>query len=319
MRRVLILLLLSLSLPLAAAGGPRFASFTLENDFFAGYDRHYTNGLQLAFVVPLEKLPGAVANLPPVKFSDQPDVVVAIGQRIYTPVNTDVEVPDPADRPYGGWLYGLLDVQTRTRETTDHVTMTLGMVGPASLARQTQDLFHQVTNTQPVRGWDYQLRNKAAFTLGYERAWPSVYRGRVGPLQHDLAMRAGATVGNVLTYANVGAVWRVGTALPADWPATHISLGPPRDGFRGAPGMTGWYVWAGADARAVGRNIFLEGTTYHDQPTVKRRNTGYDMQVGIAAVWPRMRVSFTFVERGREFEGQGSPDRFGQLAVSLPY
>ena len=299
-RRGFLFLSLCLSLPLAAEETPRFASFTLENDFFAGYDRHYTNGLQLAFVA-------------------RPNLVLAIGQRIYTPVNTDLAVPDPADRPYAGWLYGMADIQMPTRETTDHVTITLGMVGPASLARQTQDAFHQVTNTQPVRGWDYQVRNRAAVTVGYERAWASLLQGRIGALRHDTSIRAGATVGNVLTYANLGAVWRIGTALPADWPATHISLGPPRDGFRGAPGMKGWYVWVGADARAVARNVFIEGSTYHDQPRVDRRNTGYDMQVGVAAVWPTMRVGFTFVERGREFEGQGSPDRFGQLAISLPY
>ena len=318
-RRALASLLFAAALPAAAQAPARFASFTLENDFFAGYDRHYTNGLQLAFVTPLQALPAGVRQLPPFDRSAMPDVVFAIGQRIYTPADTERPRPDPEDRPYAGWLYGLADVQTRNGDMIDHVTITLGVVGPASLARQTQDVFHHLTHSHRSEGWDYQLRNEPAITVGFERAWPKVAQGRLGGFRTDLAMRTGATLGNVLTYANAGAVWRVGTALPSDFPATHISLGPPRDGFRGSGGETGWYLWAGADARLVARNLFIEGNTFHDGPGVERTPWGYDLQWGIAAVWPAMRVSFTLVQRGREFRGQPSPDRFGQLAVSVPY
>ena len=42
-----------MSLPIAARADEkpaRLAAITLENDFFAGYDHHYTNGVQAAFV-----------------------------------------------------------------------------------------------------------------------------------------------------------------------------------------------------------------------------------------------------------------------------
>ena len=309
--------------PLAAAADagerPRFASFFLENDFFAGTDRHYTNGLQLAFVTPLASLPAVVRALPPFDRSAERDVVLAFGQRIYTPADTHRADPDPLDRPYAGWLYGLADVQVRNEGTLDHVTLTLGVVGPAALARETQALFHRATGTRGVDGWSAQLRNEPAVTVGFERAWPAVIAGRWGGMNHDFAIRTGATLGNVFTYANAGAVWRTGTVLPADLPATQISLGPPRDGFRGAP-AEGWYAWGGADGRAVLRNVFLDGNTFRDGgPSVKRKVGGYDLQVGVAAIWPAMRLSFTLVQRGREFEGQRSPDRFGQVALSLPY
>src|ERR1700745_1103985 len=72
----------------------RFASFTFENDFFAGYDRHYTNGVQLALLADLDKAPDWLRSL-----SADPQMVVAIGQRIYTPANTSLAIPDPNDRP----------------------------------------------------------------------------------------------------------------------------------------------------------------------------------------------------------------------------
>jgi lipid A 3-O-deacylase len=69
----------------------------------------------------------------------------------------------------------------------------------------------------------------------------------------------------------------------------------------------------------VAHNVFIEGNTFRDSAGVEARRHGYDVQLGIAAAWPGARVGFAIVERGREFEGQGSPDRFGQLALSLAY
>ncbi len=317
MRRVLAGAALACSMG-AAAAPPALVSITFENDFFADYDRHYTNGLQLAFLAGVDRFPAALRALPPLAWSADPEVVVAIGQRIYTPADTQAERPDPADRPYAGWLYAMTDVRARSEDTVDHVSVALGMVGPASLARQSQNAFHRLTGGSRARGWDFQVRNRPTAMVGYERAWPAVAHWRRGARQADLSLRAGGALGNALTYANAGAVLRYGTDLPFDLPMTHISLGPPRDGFRGTATF-GWYAWAGVDARAIGRNIFIEGRTFGDASHVQLEPFGYDMQLGVAAVWPSTRVGFTLVRRSREFEGQDRSDRFGQLAVSFAY
>jgi hypothetical protein len=295
-----------------------FVSITLENDFFAGYDRHYTNGVQVAFLADRGKLPPAIAALPPLSWSTDPHIVFAVGQRIYTPADIGRDDPDPEDRPYAGWLYGLADVQTRSGPAIDHFTVTLGVVGPASGGRHTQSIAHHLLHDEPARGWNRQLSNEPTFGLGYELSWPAIMRTRLGKHTVDLALRAGATVGNALTYADAGAVLRYGANLPSDLPANHISLGPSRDGFRGTPAR-GWYVWAGVDGRAVGRNIFLDGNTFGDSASVHRKPFGYDVQVGAVAAWPQARVAFSVVQRSREFDGQPSPDRFGQLSVSYGF
>jgi hypothetical protein len=302
----------------ARAEPPRFASFTFENDFFAGYDRHYTNGVQLAFLADIAQAPEALRGHGPLAWSADPQAVVAIGQRIYTPTNTDISPPDPSDRPYAGWLYAMADVRTRAAPTIDHLTITLGLVGPASGASQTQDFAHRVLGEPDSKGWDYQVRPRATFMAGFERAWPGVASGDFAGLRYDLATRVGATAGTPMTYAAAGAVLRFGRNLPADLPVTHISLGPPRDGFRGTPTF-GWYAWAGVDARAVAYNTFIQGDTFGDASHVTREPYGYDTQVGIAAAWPVARVGFTLVQRSREFQGQHGPDRFGQLAISFSY
>jgi hypothetical protein len=307
---------------LVAAGAhaepPRFASFTFENDFFAGYDKHYTNGMQLAFLADVAAAPAALRNVAPLRWSADPQAVVAIGQRIYTPANTDITPPDPNDRPYAGWLYLMTDLRTRAEPTIDHLTITVGMVGPASGARQTQDFIHTALGEVESKGWDTQVRNRATFMAGFERAWPGVVSGGFAGTSYDLATRVGVTVGTPMTYADAGAVLRYGRNLPADLPVTHISLGPPRDGFRGAPAF-GWYAWTGVDGRAVAYNTFIDGTSFNGGPQVSRETLGYDLQVGIAAVWPKARVGFAFVQRSHEFVGQAGSDRYGQLAVSFAY
>jgi hypothetical protein len=211
-----------------------------------------------------------------------------------------------------------VDRRLDTRETIDHLTISLGVVGPASLGRQVQNGVHRIAGNGESVGWSHQLHNEPTVMVGYERAWPSVFSGALGRQSFDVAPRVGGALGNVLTYANVGAVVRYGRNLPSDIPVTHISLGPPRDGYRGTPEF-GWYVWAGLDGRAVARNMFLDGNTFRDSPSVNRKPFGYDAQVGFALAWPSARVGFTFVQRSHEFDGQVGDDRFGQLAISFAY
>ena len=303
----------------AGEGGektPRFVTFTLDNDLFAGGDSHYTDGLQLAFVVDRTSLPGWMNDSPPVRWSADPAVMLAVGQRMYTPTNTHTAHPDPNDRPYAGWLYFLMDVMTRNDSAVDHATFSLGVIGPPSLVKQAQQDIHHLVHSGMSEGWDSQLGTEPALMLGYERAWPGLVRAESG--HWDVTPRAGATIGNVLTYANAGFVARWGRNLPSDAPVTHISLGPPRDGYRGTT-ATGWYAWVGADVRAVARNIFLDGNTWKDGPSVDRKPFGCDIEAGFAITWPRGRLGFTYVRRSDEFRTQQHPDRFGQLTLSLPY
>src|SRR5260221_10041752 len=100
------------------------ASLTFENDFFAGYDHHYTNGVQVAFVA-------------------SPRTVVAFGQRIYTPTDTDSAVPDPHDRPYAGRLEVMTGTGLPAERTTGHLTLSRGAAGPHSPAPQARDVTHR--------------------------------------------------------------------------------------------------------------------------------------------------------------------------------
>lgn len=297
---------------------PTFVSLTVDNDFFAGFDRHYTNGVQLAFSADTRAVPASLRSLPPLRWSAEPWFTFSVGQRIYTPTGTDRVDPDPLDRPYAGWLYAMADARTRSGATVDHVQASIGVIGPASLAEQTQNAYHRLTGSELTRGWDAQLGHELGLLLGYERAWPQWIDADGSDLEADLTPRVGATAGNVFTYANAGLVVRMGRNLPDDFPVTFVSLGPPRDGYRSGGTGFGWYTWLGTEARLVAHNVFLDGNTFRDSRSVDREPFVYDLQLGFVAVRGRMRLGFTLVRRSEEFKTQRGADRFGQLTLSFP-
>ena len=74
-----------------------------------------------------------------------------------------------------------------------------------------------------------------------------------------------------------------------------------------------WYVFAGAEARAVARNIFLDGNTFSDSHSVDKNPLVSDLNIGLAITYDQFRVGYTLNYRTREFEDQSDPQIFGAL------
>lgn len=314
----LILAGLLAALP-ALAEDQRFVSLTMENDslLFRGLDRGYSSGIQVALLLPTSDLPEPIRNLPPFAWSADRRVTFALGHRMYTPDDLTLDPPNPTDWPYAGWLYLMTDVRLRSGSVVDHLSVTIGAVGQVARGQEVQNALHRLVDYPLARGWGSQVEDQFAWTIGYERAWYSVLAGAQYGNRYDVTPRVSAVVGNVFTYATAGVVLRYGSALPDDLPATTISLAPSRDGFRGAP-QSGWYAWAGVEARGVARNIFIEGRKPQGD-TVEREPFGFDVQLGAAYFTPGARFGFSLVRRSQEFEKQKGTDYYGQLAVSLAY
>jgi hypothetical protein len=75
-------------------------------------------------------------------------------------------------------------------------------------------------------------------------------------------------------------------------------------------------LFAGVEGRAVARDIFLDGNTFRDSPSVDKENFVGDFEIGIAATYGSMRASFTQIYRTKEFKGQKGNDRFGAISLS---
>jgi lipid A 3-O-deacylase len=137
-----------------------------ENDLFAGTDNNYTNGVKLSWVsANLEDyindpcLPNWVRQLNHFSEAVQPgafdsrNMVVSLGQNIYTPTDPTRHDVIKDDRPYAGWLYLGFAYNARTDRQMDTVEIDVGMVGPASLAQQSQNFIHDLRGLDRFQGW----------------------------------------------------------------------------------------------------------------------------------------------------------------------
>ena len=313
---------------------PGTLSFQIENDKIANTDRHYTNGARVSWTSPelrqqLPWLGDALEWIYPFDTGADVRIGVHLGQNIYTPEDISTKQLIPDDRPYAGWLYiGTSLYAEATRkvvsldiDTLDTLELDVGVVGPASLAEQTQKFVHQITGSQDPKGWNNQLNNEPGIVLVLERKWRSpAYDFKEVDLQADIIPSTGASLGNVNTSASVGAIFRFGRGLDVDYGPPLINSNLSGVSFIDrVPEKYAWYVFGGAGGRFVARDIFLDGNTFSDSHSVDKKLFVGDAQAGAAVVVHGVRISFTHVWLTREFSGQSEANRYGSASVSFRF
>jgi hypothetical protein len=339
--------LLVLALTLAASPGAQaeqerpecdvITSFQVENDRIAGTDRNYTNGLRLSLLfpevgegcwgeqerfAPRGELESWARSVPFPNPLPKRRWKMALGHSIFTPEDTDAEELIEDDRPYAGWLYLGFGVVTHDEEFRNYEALNLdiGVVGPLAQGEFVQNEFHRVINVAEADGWDNQLENEPGVMLSYERKWKLRAPGELLGLQFDFLPHLGATVGNVMTYAAAGSTFRVGAGLPdQDFGPPRIRPSVPGSDFFTREDEIGWYLFGGGEARAVARNIFLDGNTVADSHSVAKNNLVYEVQGGVAVSYDRARLVFTTVLRSPEEENDERYDLFGALTLGLRF
>jgi len=325
--RIAIVLLTTFS-----AGSPAFCgeaaqtsvvSLVVENDLFYNHDRDYTSGIALVWVPSEDSTPDwalRIAHWLP-WFPEEGHVHhgYAIGQNMYTPRDITLADPPLDDRPYAGWLYGTIGLGVETGRQLDQLALTLGVVGPASHAEQTQKFVHEIVGSPEPQGWDTQIRDELGIILTYQRSWRELTTTTLGGLDLDLTPHIGGALGNVYTYANAGMTLRYGKRLPLDYGPPRIQPSVPGSGFFAPTDKFTWYLFAGVEGRAVARNIFLDGNTFKDSRSVDKEPLVGDLQWGVTLTWQGARLSYTHVWRTREFTTQDGGDQFGSISLSMSF
>ncbi len=350
--RPLLLLLVGLAGPtlrpmVAATPTPeytrlKFGSISLytENDkYFAGTDQHYTNGFKLSFLStpianftddpvprPVQQLARTLRRLLP--DDQQYKLGLSLGQNIYTPEDTTTATPQPDDRPYAGWLYAGIAFQVyqparffatgaRAVSQLDVVELTVGVVGPSALGEQVQNEIHRLIDSQLARGWGNQIHDEPGLNLVYERKYRfTTARSRSG-WGADFIPHIGASLGNVFTYANVGGEVRAGFRLPTDFGTNLIR--PSGDSSAVVRPRFSTFFFASADARAVARDITLDGNTWRDSASIDKKHFVSDLTAGLAVGTTHWQFTYAQAVRTREFEGQKKNSVFGSVSISYYY
>lgn len=301
---------------------PQYAiSLRWENDAFAGRDRDYSNGMSVALAWRGE---GLIGNFWKLFGADSGRWVTGleVGQLIMTPADITREVPDPNDRPYSGILYGAWTTQYIRDSAFHGLKLIGGVVGPASLAEETQRVVHQITRSDEPAGWDYQLKDEPVVNLVYEHR----RRFELLPSQDgfgiELIPTAGAMLGNVLIQAQAGAQLRAGFHLPDDFGTTLMrGLGnlpfPHSCRAEDRRGQSGVYLFVGGAVNLVGRNLSLDGNTFRDGPRVEKEIFFPAAEFGIS-FWSRhFQGTFSYVFWGEEHKGQQGYSQFAAITATF--
>jgi len=306
-----------------------------ENDTFTGTDQHYTNGLKFSWLSADLVDWGQkgwrktlVESLPFVNRPDgQKNIGFAIGQNMYAPRNIEVPNPDPTDRPYAGWSYLELAFISKTQSIADILSIQVGLIGPHSLAEDSQRIIHKWTASAKPRGWAYQLRDEVGVNVIFERRWRLYARALYQILGIDLVPHTGVSLGNVQTYANAGGMLRLGFNLPSDFGVQLARPGSvggtPTDDLDPRVALHrnfSLFTFGAVDGRAIARDIFLDGNTFRDSRSVNKEPLVADLSAGIGLIAGRWQATYTQVRRTREFKTQQDKyDKFGSVTVSCAY
>jgi Uncharacterized protein conserved in bacteria len=259
--------------------------------------------------------------------SEQPTqyrVALTLGHNIYTP--EDIKNPEPIDddRPYAAWLYVGVALQARStlegtwaKLSVWHVD--LGMVGPAAIGKEVQDFVHDHISGSPrAQGWAHQLKNEPGLNFVYQHKirWSpeASEKGR----NFDAIGHAGFSLGNVATFANAGFTLRGGFHLPDDFGNDLIRPGSETSQVGGHAPAWGLHAFAGADVRAVGRDIFLDGNTFRESRSIAKEGVVANYSFGVTANFRGWVLTVAQVFRTPEFKAQRGPQVYGAVTLTAP-
>lgn len=311
----------------------QYLSFSYENDLIGdGQDKYYTSGVRMTYFNTNTEVPPVIDTMaeavPGFDINATTGTFFTLGQNIYSPSVITESEPLDGDRPWAAWLYGSIGLSTVTGNHLDELELTLGVVGPEALGEQTQKFIHShLTDSPTPKGWGNQLEFEPGVIVSWQRRWPRGLNGNwYSDFGNDFRLTAQPSVnvslGNVYTYAGTGMM---------------LTLGPYQDTLqdtppRVRPAMTGsgyfdvpesdwsWYIFAGADGRAVARNIFLDGNSFDgDSPSVDKRFLVGDAVAGIAFTISDYRLSYTANYRTKEFDEQEEDTVFGSITLTTRF
>ncbi len=308
----------------------------LENDVFYDTDRGYTQGLKLSWASPdlrtyrdhplvpewstplIERLP--LVN----QTGDLRYVSFAFGQNMYTPSDTGGSNLIRDDRPYAGVLYLAVAFHGRDDRRMDTLEFDVGIVGPHSYAEDCQKAYHKWIDVGEPKGWKHQLHDEPILNAFFERKWRLWRPENVSRWGYDCIPYIGGGVGNAFIGANVGGEFRFGWHLPDDF-GTFLIAGRsgsnvPFEGADPHPSRRfGIHCFLALEGTAVARNILLDGNTFRDSHSVEKEPFVAGCIGGVGISIGRLKVTYAYVYRTKEFETQDHDQEYGSISLSYTF
>lgn len=301
----------ALLLCLASCGAHR--SLRVENDL-GDLQHDYNHGTEIAWTSRASEASGlaqkwldtGLVDLLSVPDNETSRMGVRwrIGQLLMVPVDIALEIPNPRDRPYAGWLYAGLAAERlnldandlRRMDSRSSVELNLGIVGPSSLNEQVQTDWHKLAGLTEPNGWGSQLKDEATVMLTAQRDRRILYNEFESGHAWDLTGHVDGRLGNLHTEVALGGALRFGKHLARDFPMRTQ-----------ASGAGGGSLFAFGEMRGVAHDMFLDGNTWRhvsDGPSVEKETLVGDIGLGLEFNIKALHMRLAHVWRSEEFESQ---------------
>jgi len=245
----------------------------------------------------------------------------AIGQVIQTPTDITRKERILDDVPYAGALtlqagwYAFDDREFRGLE------LTTGIVGPLSLAEQTQTVIHRLLGNDIPQGWDHQLRTEPIINANVMRKL-KLSSGSDGIWGWDQTVSVDGSLGNLYTQLSLAMEWRFGenmpggflySPLPPGFGMSHKAMLAPEN-----PRRHSLYGSVALRVSAFAWNLFFDGNTYDSEYRVPKEPLVWQAVAGIHYERPEWALHFTLLRSGDDVdvrqlsEAEGS-EAFGAI------
>ncbi|UFN70503.1 lipid A deacylase LpxR family protein [Vibrio alginolyticus] len=316
------LIVLTLLSPVAMASTKSTVSFTLDNDGIFGVDQDYTNGIFLSYTTGQLKQESQWKwlSLADSEHSNIDKIELVLGHKMWTPSDIEADYPLVNDRPYAGYLHTEINYLSLTDDKAVRYNFTIGATGESSLSEKAQEIVHGITGSTDPQGWDYQIDDKVAFSLGY-RVFNKLMRSEGQKTQWEITNINDINAGNFRSDVSQGVMFRWGTNLASSIGAANISVESPFSASMLAQDTSSWFLFTGFEGRYRFNDMTIEG----DRPGIPEPSAPYDVTLQnwqasavAGATWYNQNygASLTFTIKTPDYE-ESQTDVYGTGSFSV--
>ncbi|QJD94805.1 lipid A deacylase LpxR family protein [Mucilaginibacter robiniae] len=247
-----------------------------DNDSYLGQgsDQYYTNGIFIYYRQAL-----SINNPSATRLANRV-LGIELGQKMYNPQSGSVPDKEFIDRPFAAYLYAGANLNLLYKnESNLKISLQTGIIGPAALGAEAQNLIHNTFGFYTLQGWHYQVKN--SFQLNFSGEYNKLL-ARAKWI--DVSGSTYANIGTGFIGAGIGPLLRVGNfnalynSVSTQSTASKVGLTPlhQHEVFLYYKPM---YNYIGYDATVQG-NIFKH--TAGDEVTGTPEHSVFSQQIGVA-------------------------------------
>ena len=277
-------------------------SLVVQEDYFTGTDRGYTDGTELLWSwAPVDTNSACLKS------------AVGVRNRMYTPDSLEAHVLHPGERPYCATLSAFYQLWRHDDNELAKYEIEAGILGPHAYGDQLQSWAHHSLGQSTPEGWDDQLRpDEPIVNLYMERWHPLGGCGDVAGWQGRLDGLYGGALGTTFINALGGFCAKAGWDIPADVAGGAV-LANPSGGWFG-------FVFVEPRGRLVGHNATLGESFFHDRANERKLCPLVgELEAGVTVGKDGFSLTYSDIATTREFRKQNQKQDYGNVRVDYTW